>query len=461
MVRFLATLTAVALLTSPAIAQDASHLTPSVLSELEQSCAPGSSLRAAQNALAQTDGNRITQNWESIIALDSFFTLRLEDQRITDQKETGRCWMFSGLNILRPIVASKLDCDDIELSQNYLYFFEKLERANLFLEAIILTRDKPYTDRTVEFLLKTNAADGNNWVGFVELVEKYGVVPKDVMPETYSSSHSGHVINVLGLRLKQAAMKIRHTTTPDSIPTFKMEALKDVYRILAINFGLPPKEFEWRYMKSDTVLSPLKTYTPPQFFQEMIGDALDDYYPLYSIPTLPFERKYEIEYDRTVSDQPNMYFVNCPLEMLKEIAKRSLLDSTAVWFGCDVSRESSFDVGVMIPGLYDIQSLYGIDIAFTREDLFETYSSIPTHNMVFSGIDIVDGKVKKWLVENSWGDTKGKAGFYFMRDDWFDQYVQMVVLRKEYIPREVLALFDTKAEVLPPWDPMATPIRIK
>jgi len=285
-------------------------------------------------------------------------------------------------------------------------------------------------------------------------VKKYGVVPKDIMPETYSSSNSGHVNYVLSLRLKHAALDIRHEEDAGRIPGIKVKALKDVYRILAINFGVPPKEFVWRYETRDKKLSPLVTYTPLQFFHETAGDVLDDYYALYSVPTLPFDRKYEIDLNRTVSEEPNLYFVNCPLQRMKEMAKASLLDSNAVWFGCDVGQQSSTENGIMSPGLYDYESLYGMDFALSREELFESYSSIPTHNMVFTGIDIVDGKVKKWLVENSWGDARGKRGYLYMLDGWFDQYVQEVVVHKRYIPKDLLAVFQTKAVVLPPWDPM-------
>lgn len=435
-------------------ARQSGNITPITLSELERSCVPNDQLRTAQNALAQFDGNKISQNWEKIIGVDQYFSLRLKDQKITDQKQTGRCWMFSGLNILRPIITNRLKSEDLELSQDYLYFYEKLEKANLFLEAIIQTKDKPYTDRRVEYLMKGNVQDGQNWLGFIELVKKYGVVPKDVMPETYSSSHSGHVNYILGLKLKQEAMKIRHESSAERIAAIKMQALRDVYKILAVNFGRPPKEFQWRYETSDKKLSAQKTYTPQQFYREFVGDQLDDYYALYSIPTLGFNKKYEIDLDRTVSDRPNMYFVNCSLETLKDVAKASLQDSNAVWFGCDVGQQSSTETGLMTPRLYDFESLYGMDFTLSRTELFETYSSIPTHNMVFTGIDVDNGKVKKWLVENSWGDAAGKKGYLYMLDDWFDSYVQVVVVNKRYLSQSIFALFQTPAEVLPPWDPM-------
>jgi bleomycin hydrolase len=369
--------------------------------------------------------------------------------------------MFSGLNVLRPLLAQRLGGTDVELSQNYLFFFEKLEKANLFLDAIIQTKDKPYTDRSVEFLFKQNTQDGQNWTGFIELVNKYGVVPRDIMPETYSSSNSGHVNKVLSVKLKRAAMSIRNEPSAGKVSQLRMQALKDVYRILAINFGTPPKEFEWRYEKQDKTLSGFTKYSPQQFFREFVGDVLEDYYPLYSIPTLAFNAKYEIDLNRTVSDQPNLTFVNVPLETMKELAKKSILDSTVVWFGCDVGQQSNSENGLMISRLYDWESLYGMDFALTRKELFETYSSTPTHNMVFTGIDTVGGKVNKWLVENSWGESKGSKGYFTMLDEWFDGYVQEVVIRKKYIPQDVLALFRTKSTVLPPWDPMTKALTVE
>jgi bleomycin hydrolase len=449
----LAALTVMLMILSPAHAQ--TRLTPETLRELEQSCPKDSRLTAAQNTLAQVDGNKITQDWSTIAGVDQHFSLRLKDQKITDQKGTGRCWMFSGLNVLRPVAAGKLGASDVELSQNYLYFFEKLEKANLFLDAVIKTKDLPATDRMVEFLCKQNVQDGQNWTGFVELVEKYGVVPTEIMPETYSSSNSGHVNGVLSRLLKRALAKIRAESSSESVARLRLQALKDVYRVLAINFGIPPASFDWRYEGKEKKLVTLKGLTPQKFFKDYVGTALQEYYPFYSIPTLAFQKKYEISLNRTLSDQPDLGFVNVPLETLKDLAKRSLLDSNAVWFGCDVGQESNSENGIMAPRLYDYSSLYGIDFTMTRKELFETFSTIPTHNMVFTGIDIVDGKVKKWLVENSWGESRGRKGYFTMLDEWFDYYVQEVVVHQKYVPKELQAVFSTKPTVLPPWDPMA------
>ncbi|HVP38089.1 MAG TPA: C1 family peptidase [Candidatus Saccharimonadales bacterium] len=441
-------------LAAPAAAQQPHSLTPAALGELERSCPSDAPLRAAQHALAQVDGDTLSENWEQITAVDPYFTLRLKDEKVTDQKETGRCWMFAALNLMRPAAAKRLGVADLELSQNYLFFFEKLEKANLFLDEVTRTKDRPYSDRTVEFLFKQNVQDGQNWLGFVQLVDKYGVVPKEVMPETHSSSHSRHVARVLGLRLKRAAMEIRRAAAPAEAEAIRLAAMKDVYRILAINFGTPPKEFSWRYETRDKKLTAARTYTPQQFYREVVGTVLDDYDCFYSVPTLAFDRKYEIDLDKVTSDGGNLYFVNIPLEAMKDLARKSLQDSSAVWFGCDVGQESNSGSGLMAPRLYDYESLYGTSFRLSRQDLFETYTDVPTHAMVFTGMDVADGKVKKWLVENSWGESRGRSGYFTMLDEWFDDYVQAIVVHRKYVPPQLAAVFKTQATVLPPWDPM-------
>lgn len=443
---------ALALCFFPAGAQ--TGISGDLLRDLEKSCVVDANFRAVQNALSQTDGSRIATSWQVTTGIDAHFSHRLRDQKITDQKSSGRCWMFSALNTLRPVAARLLKADDIEFSQNYLFFYDKLEKANLFLETVDALREKPLTDRTMEFLLRQPVQDGGNWLGFIELVKKYGVVPKDVMPETFSSSNSRTVNTVLGLKLKQYALRLRGSADPAARTALKKEALRDVYRILALNFGVPPETFTWRYEKADKTLSEPATYTPRRFYRDVVNEVLDDYFALYSIPTLPFGRHYAIELDKAVADRPDMNFVNCPLETIKSLAVKCLLDDQPVWFGCDVGQETVSETGVMAPGIFDYASLYGMDFSLTRKELFETYSSTPNHNMVFTGIDLAEGKPRKWLVENSWSEKPGKKGYFMMTDEWFDRYVQVIVVNKKYIGPELLALFTTVPEKLPPWDPM-------
>jgi bleomycin hydrolase len=435
-------------------AQPPQPITPALLLELETSCGGDAQFNTVHNAVVQADGRKLALNWEKIVKVDPHFSKRLADEKITDQKASGRCWLFSGLNMFRRAAATTLKSDEFEFSQSYLFFYDKLEKANVFLDAIVRSREKPYTDRYVEWLLHTPIQEGGNWLGFIELVKKYGAVPRDVMPETFSSSNSDAVNAVLSLRLKVAGVKIRKAATEAEIQSLRSQALKDVYRILALHFGLPPRQFPWRYETKEKTISPLKTYTPQEFYHEVTRDVLDDYLALYAIPTLATGAKYEIDLDKALVDRPNMFFVNTSVDQLKQLAKTCLLDDQPVWFGCDVGQEFSRDDGVLMPMVRDYESMYGMDFSLSRKELFETYSSIPNHNMVFTGVDIVDGKPVKWLVENSWGDKIGKKGFLLMLDGWFDQYVQVVVVHKKYIPSELLKVFSSKAEVLPPWDPM-------
>lgn len=241
-----------------AMAQQPEAITPGILKELESSCVQDDRFLAMHHALVQTDGRKLALNSEPLIKVDSYFSNELSDEKITDQKASGRCWMFSGLNIFRREAAAALKSEEFEFSQSYLFFFDKLEKANIFLDAIARTRERPYTDRYVEWLMRTPIQEGGNWLGFVELVKKYGAVPKDVMPETFNSSNSGPMNEVLALRLKVAAVMIRTAANDSVIAALRMQTLKDVYRILALNLGVPPGEFQWRYETKERALSPLR-----------------------------------------------------------------------------------------------------------------------------------------------------------------------------------------------------------
>ncbi len=429
-------------------------LTPKLLGELSQSLKMDSHLTFARNALADHDAAKLTLNRDLINSIDDHFSHRIKDMSITNQERSGRCWMFAGLNILRPIAAKKLGIKDIEFSENYLFFYDKLEKANMFLEAVMKTRSLPMDNRYIEFLMNHTTPDGGYWVGLAQLVKKYGVVPKSVMPETYASSHSATINRTLDLKLKEYALKIRAEKDVDKQMALKIRGLKDVYRILAVNFGVPPKTFRWRYKDKDKKLTAYKTYTPVQFYTDVIGAPLDDYITLESIPTREFGKLYQIDLDKSVYDRPNLTFANVDVNVLRQVAVKSVLADTPVWFGCDVGKESTGKDAIMAPGIYDMASLYGMDFNLTRKQMFETYTDAPTHAMVFTGVDMSENRPVKWLVENSWGKKFGHNGFYYMADNWFDYYVQVVVVKKEFVPKDVLKIFKQKATLLPPWDPM-------
>lgn len=454
--RFTAGIIAVALCLLPAMAKKPrpTGLTSELLTELSSSLKMDSHLTFARNALADAEAAKLTLNRDLINSIDDNFSHRIKDMPITNQERTGRCWMFAGLNILRPIAAGKLDIKDIEFSQNYLFFYDKLEKANMFLEAVMKTRSLPMDNRYMEFLMNHTTSDGGYWVALAELVKKYGVVPTDIMPETYASSHSSTINRTLNFKLKEYALKIRAEKEVEKQAALKVQALKDVYRILAINFGIPPESFQWRYKDKDKKLTQYKIWTPVQFYNEVIGAPLDDYMTLASVPTREYGKLYQIDLDKSVYDRPNLTFANVDIDVLRQVALKSVLADTPVWFGCDVGKESSSKNGIMAPDIHDLASLYDMEFKLTRKQMFETYTNVPTHAMVFTGVDMNGGQPVKWLVENSWGKKFGHDGFYYMADKWFDYYIQVLVVKKEFIPKDVLKIFKQRATLLPPWDPM-------
>lgn len=439
------------LLALPLLAQP---ITPERMAQLRASCPQDAAFKALHHALAQEDGRKLALDWERITAVDAHFTKHIPDEPVANQKASGRCWMFSGLNLFRRAAAKRLGCETLEFSQAYLFFYDKLEKANLYLDAIAGSRGLPAQDRRVEHLLATPVPEGGNWQGFKDLVGKYGVVPKEVMPETFSASTSAPMNQILDLRLKAAGVRIRDAKDAAAVEAEKAQALKDVYRILALHLGVPPAEFTWRFEGKDRKLAEAKAYTPRSFAAATLADDLEGFVALYSVPTLAFGRKYAIDLDRAILERPDMTFVNAPLEVLKDAARQCLLADQPVWFGADVSQEMAGDQGLMMADVRDFASLYGMDLAQDRRALFETRRSVPNHNMVFTGVDLRDGRPVKWLVENSWGDARGRKGYYTMMDGWFDRFVQVVVVPRTVVPKDLLAAFDTPAEVLPPWDPM-------
>ena len=429
-------------------------ITVALLEEIQNSLTADVHSRFALNALAQMDAKKIAPDWNRMRAVDTHFSHTLPPQKITDQKASGRCWIFAGLNILRPVAAKKLNMDDFEFSENYLFFYDKLEKANLFLEAIRRTRERPLNDRMVEFLFRNPIDDGGQWTSLVELIRKYGVVPLDVMPETYSSVNTATFNHTLSMKLREKALAIRRSAADADTAAIKLQALKEVYRILALNLGLPPKTFSWRSEDRKKKLGAFKTYTPLEFYQETTAADLDNYFALYSIANRPYDRLFQIELDKTMYDRPNLTFVNTSIDTLKLLARASILDNEPVWFGCDMTQDVFRDSGLMMPGIYDYAAIYGLDFTLSRADMFESYAISANHAMLLCGVDIVDGQVRKWLVENSWGEQIGKKGYLHMLDEWFGHFVLMIIVHKNFIPPRLLALYQTEPEVLPPWDPM-------
>jgi bleomycin hydrolase len=433
-------------------------LTDQMIEALRSSCPLEGDTKLRHHALAGNDIKKIALNRSLYTATDPYFTDQIEIKGITDQQKTGRCWLFAGYNILRPGVQEKLNIEKFELSQSYGQFWDKLEKANLFLESVIRTAGLDIQDRKVEWLLKRPFPDGGQWNMVVALCDKYGVVPKEIMPETNSSANTATMNRLITRKLRQGALALRALAAagkPDAaFEAKKLDILKDVYRMLVLHLGEPPAEFTWRYEDKDKKISEAKTYTPVQFYREVVGRDLSDYVCLYHCPAHPLNALYQIELDRNLFDRENMTFINTGIQDLKDLAVAQLLDNEGVWFGCDVGKDLYSDKGFMAAGMYDYEALYGVDLTLGKEDRIRSHDSVPTHAMVIIGVDRPGDEPAKWLIENSWGDERGDDGKYTMTDPWFDEYVFAVIVNKKYLPERLAKILETEPTILPPWDPM-------
>ena len=414
--------------------------------------------KAVKNALASNSIATLAINGENLSMIDTHFSHRVPTKGITNQKSSGRCWLFTGLNVLRAKVIAKYDLPGLEFSQNYNSFYDLLEKSNLFLQAIIDTRDLPMEDRKVDWLLKNPIGDGGQFTGVSNLLMKYGVVPREVMPETFQSENTSQMAMILKWKLREYALELR-TLKANKAMERKECMLTEIYRILVECLGVPPTEFEWtRYDKSGKAVS-TKKYTPKSFYEEYIGDDLENnYIMVMNDPSREYGKVYEIEYDRHVYDGENWLYINLPIERVKELAIASIKDNTAMYFSCDVGKFMDRKKGTLDVKNMDYASLFRTEFPMDKKQRIQTYSSGSSHAMTLIAVDLDEaGQPKKWMVENSWGASSGYQGNLIMTDEWFNEYMFRVVIEKKYVPADIMKMLEQKPIMLPSWDPMFAP----
>ena len=430
-----------------------------MLSRISKSYTGSAEQKAVRNALATNSIAALAVNAENLAMIDTHFSDRVQTKGITNQLSSGRCWLFTGLNVLRAKMINKYDLPSMEFSQNYNSFYDLLEKSNLFLQAIIDTRSLPLDDRKVDWLIKNPIGDGGQFTGVSNLIMKYGVVPKEAMPETYQSNNTSGMLNILRQKLREYALELRELK-PAQTAARKEAMLSEVYRILAECVGVPPTEFEWtRYDKQGNVVSK-KTYTPKSFYEEYLGEDLENnYIMVMNDPSREYGKVYEIEYDRHVYDGENWVYLNLPIERIKEMAIASIKDNTAMYFSCDVGKFSNRSTGVLDINAYDYESLFRTSLPMDKKQRIQTYSSLSSHAMTLIAVDIdaESGKTKKWMVENSWGASSGYQGNMIMTDEWFNEYMFRLVVEKKYVPADIMRMLEQKPIMLPSWDPMFAP----
>jgi bleomycin hydrolase len=414
--------------------------------------------RLAQNAVTRVTVDDVAINREIINNVDHTLSTHLDDWKVTNQERSGRCWLFAGLNLLRVGVMRKTGIKDFEFSQNYAMFWDKIERANYFLEAIIETADRDLDDRTVAFLLESVAGDGGQWNMFAALVAKHGLVPKGYMPETQSSSNTARMNSILRYQLHQGTRSIRAAAAESAAAarSVKAEILETIYRVLCIHLGTPPERFDWQWIDKDKQFHRDGVLTPQEFAAKYVDLPLDEYVCLVHDPrpSSPLGRTFTVEYLGNVVGGPQVIYLNVDMSVIKDIAAKTLQGGEPVWFGCDVGKMMSNDYGIWDANLYDLPSVYDASFDLDKADRLAYHETQMTHAMLFTGVDVLDGVTRRWRVENSWGSDRGKDGFYTMNDSWFDQYVFEIAARRSALPEELRQALEAEPIVLPAWDPM-------
>ncbi|HFU4085400.1 TPA: aminopeptidase C [Streptococcus suis] len=419
------------------------------------------SLQATENAVSHNGLLKSLETRQSAIDNDYVFSIDLTKDAVSNQKASGRCWMFAALNTFRHKLISDFKLENFELSQAHTFFWDKYEKSNWFLEQIIATADLEIGSRKVKFLLDTPQQDGGQWDMVVALFEKYGVVPKSVYPESISSSASRELNQYLNKLLRQDAQILRDLlakgASPEEVQTQKENLLQEIFNFLAVNLGLPPRSFDFAYRDKDNVYHRDTNVTPQAFYEKYVGLKLSDYVSIINAPTTdkPYNKSYTVELLGNVVGAPAVRYLNVEMNRFKELAIAQLKAGESVWFGSDVGQSSNRQTGIMANNTYDFSSSLGIHFHQDKAGRLDYSESLMTHAMVLTGVDLDDNEQPiKWKVENSWGDKVGDKGYFVASDSWMDEYTYQIVVRKEFLTPEELAAYQAQPQVLAPWDPM-------
>lgn len=439
----------------------AQQINESELEQVRQGFMGTTSDIALQNILtndANIKNNAV--NHSNIGKIDHYFKYRVGVKGITDQESSGRCWMFTSMNVLRPSVMKQFNLTNFDFSHNYCYFWDIFEKSNLFLENIIATADRAMDDRDVTFYFQSPVGDGGVWNLFYNIAEKYGVVPKSVMPETAHSNNTSQMVRIINERLRAGGYNLRESIAAGkkekAIQNDKIVILKDIYRILALCLGEPPTEFAWRYKDKDGNIKTLKT-TPLEFYKSIVEE---DYNPSHYImvmndPTREYYKIYEIQNYRNTIEGVNWVYLNLPNEEIKASALASIKNDEAMYVSCDVGKQSDYKSGILDVNNYDYESLLGVSLQMDKKARILTRQSGSSHAMTLIGCDTDENDVPtKWEFENSWGAGSGNGGYLTFTDEWFDEYLFRIVIHRNYLSEKAIQALDSEPIMLPAWDYM-------
>ena len=457
--RLLGVMLAVALMASAQ--QKGGGISAEMMQQIQQQNAPTASDRALRNALAANAIDLLAKNQANAGALDTYFSVETKSQSITDQKSSGRCWMFSGMNVLRANFAKRTDSLTVKFSQDYLFFWDQLEKANLMLQGVIETAKKPIDDQRVQFFFHHPLNDGGTFCGVADLAEKYGLVPAEVQPETFSADNTSKMSSIIKSKLREQGLELRRMVNDGKkakdIQTRKTQMLSEIYHMLVITLGEPVKEFNYAFKnKKGKAVTPVKAYTPQSFYKETVGEQLNgSFIMVMNDPRHEYYKTYEVEYDRHVYDGHNWKYLNLPMEDIEQMAIASLKDGRKMYSSYDVGKQLDRKRGYCDTENYDYASLFNTTFTMSKADRISTFDSGSTHAMTLCAVDLDDeGRPLKWKVENSWGSDWGQKGCLIMSARWFREYMFRLVVDKQYVSEKLLRDYEQKPVMLMPEDPL-------
>ncbi len=450
-----------ALTTGVMAQQQAGGITPQMLQEIQKQNTPSVSDRALRNALAANPIDELAKNQDNAVALDTYFSVETKKQSITDQKSSGRCWMFSGLNVLRANFAKRTDSLTVSFSHDYLFFWDQLEKANLMLQGAIDTGKKPIDDQRVQFFFHHPLNDGGTFCGVADLAEKYGLVPYEVRPETYSANNTSRMSSIIKSKLREHGLELRRMVAAGKkakdIEKRKTQMLGEIYHMLVITLGEPVREFTYAFKNKDgKAITEVKKYTPKSFYEETVGEALNGtFIMVMNDPRRDYYKTYEVEYDRHTYDGHNWKYLNLPMEDIEQMAIASLKDGRKLYSSYDVAKQLDRKRGYADTENFDYASLFGTTFNMTKADRISTFDSGSTHAMTLTAVDLAaDGKPLKWKVENSWGGDWGQKGCLIMSARWFREYMFRLVVNKKYVSEKLLKAYAQQPVMVMPEDPL-------
>ena len=414
-----------------------------------------------RHALTKNGIYELANSQDQAPEMDFNFDIDIKTLSATNQRASGRCWLFAATNVCREVIAQKLNLSSFELSQSYLAFYDRLEKANYLLEVVIELIDKDYDDRTLSFLLENGVGDGGQWDMFVNLVNKYGLCPKNVFPETYTSSATRETAQLINFNIRKFASDAKAIFEKSGLEAVKKEKeklLNKFYALLTNAYGLVPEKFDFEYVDKDGNYHLEKDFTPLKFKEKYLGSSLDDYVSLINAPTKskPFNKTYTIKYLGNVVGGKDVTHLNVSMDRMKELILAQLKDSRIVWFGSDVSFYGDREEGNWDDGQFDLESNYSLALKMSKGESLDYHASQMNHAMCITGVAFRNGVPSKWKIENSWGSDRGRSGYYLMSGSWFDQFVYQAVVDKKYLSKEELKALQGKPVVLKPWDPMGS-----